>query len=118
MGVDADRGLQFARRARELAENQHAGQVDAAGDVFLSDEVHPVPQRRHQHDVGGEIQGDELLQWEAAMQVVDGGMAHRRVFAVDLSDQAFDLVTFVLVVADLFATRDRDLHEDVAGAHE
>jgi hypothetical protein len=52
--VDQERAAQLVGRAGEFAQHESAGLVVAAGDVLLGHEVHPVPQRGHQHDVGGQ----------------------------------------------------------------
>ena len=59
--VDEERAAEFVGRAGELAQHQRAGFVVAAGDVLLGHQVHAVPQRGHQHHVGGEVQRGHLL---------------------------------------------------------
>ncbi len=64
--VDQNGILQLAGRSREIAEDQHAVVVEAAGDEFLGDEVHAVVQRRHDAEVRQPMQGHHLRLRETA----------------------------------------------------
>ena len=55
VGVDDDRFGELARRARELAQHQHAALVVARRDEFLRHQVHPVVQAADHADFGGAI---------------------------------------------------------------
>ena len=109
--VDPDRAAELVGGAGELAQHEHAAIVDPRGDVLLRDEVHPVSQRRHEHDVGGKVQRDHLLARVGLVQVADGGVVHRVVVAVDAADGELDLVPQLDVGGDAFAARAGDLHE-------
>ena len=89
----------------------------AAGrDELLGDEVHPVAQRRHDHHVGGQVQGDELFERQAAVQVVDGRVPEHGELAVHRADELLDVLALGEVVADLLAARDGELHQHEVGA--
>src|SRR5918998_13066 len=47
------------------------GQQCSLGDIFLSNEVHAVPQRRHQADSADTIEAGEHLTGKAFVQVAD-----------------------------------------------
>ena len=68
--IDHQRLAELVGRARELAQHQHAVVVEPRRDELLRDEVHAVAQRRHQHHVGGAIEGGQLLGGNAAVHVV------------------------------------------------
>ena len=59
--VDDERLGELRRRARELRQHQHAVLVDACRAELLGDQVHAVAQRRHEHDVGGAIEREQLV---------------------------------------------------------
>ena len=61
VGVADERLAQLVRGAGELRQNQGAPLVEAAGHVLLGHQVHPVPEGRDDHDVGGEVQRRHLL---------------------------------------------------------
>ena len=90
--VDQEGAAEFVGRAGELAQHQRAALVVAAGDVLLGHQVHPVPQRGHQHDVGGQVQRRHLLPVVRLVQVVHGRAAHLRVLAVDPAHGLFNVV--------------------------
>ena len=73
--VDDERAAELVGRAGELAQHQRAALVVAAGDVLLGHQVHPVPQRGHQHHVGGQVQRGHLLPRVGLVQVVHGRAA-------------------------------------------
>jgi len=54
--VDLQRFAHLHGGAREFAEHEHAVFVGAARDELLGDEVHPVAQRRDEHDVRRAVQ--------------------------------------------------------------
>ena len=76
-GLTRWRRAELVRGAGELGQHERAGVVEASGDVLLRDEVHAVAQRRDEHDVGREVQRDELVDRQRPVQVVDGGLSHR-----------------------------------------
>ena len=97
--------------AGELGEHEHAVAVRARGDELLRDEVHPVAQRRHEHRVGGSVEGDDLGLGQASVQVVDRRPARRRELAVDAADERVHLVAVLAVGLDVLARGDGHLHE-------
>ncbi len=102
----------------ELAEQQDPFVVEPRGDVLLGDEVHAVAERRHEHHVGGEVEGDHLLARVSVMQVRDRLVVERRVVAVQAADGELDLVAQLPVGLDALARGTRDLHEgDVLDIH-
>ena len=54
--------------------------------------------------------GDELVEREVLVLVVQGRMAEAAVDAVDLADELLDLAALVLVVLDALPRRRGDLH--------
>ena len=94
---------QLVGRAGELGQHEHAVAVEAGRHVLLGDEVHAVAQRRHQHHVAGAVEGDELVERQRLVEVVDRRVAEPAVHAVDLADELLDLVALVLVVLDALA---------------
>ena len=72
-------------------QQQHPAAVHPAGDVLLGDQVHPVPQRRHRHDVGGHVERGQFLPRQRLVQVVHGGVADLAVVAVQRADLLLDL---------------------------
>ena len=110
--VDDDRLFELVDRAGELAEHEHTAAVGARGDELLGDEVHAVAQRRHEHHVRGAVEGDELGQRQAAVEVVHDRVAERGVRAVELTDELLDAMAFLRVLVHALPTRDGDLHED------
>ena len=99
----------------ELAEHQGAAVVDPGGDVLLGDQVHPVAQRGHQHDVGCPVEGGEFLATERLMQVVHGRLTDVPVVAVDPPHLQLDLVPKHFVVLDPLAAGRRDLDQHRVG---
>ncbi len=112
MRVDQEGAGQLVGRAGELAQHQRAALVVAAGDVLLGHQVHPVPQRGHQHHVGGQVQRGHLLAGVGLVQVVDGRVTHLPVLPVDPAHRHLDLVAQGPVRLDPFPARARDLHQD------
>jgi len=96
--------------AGELAEDQDAPVVAAAGHVLLGDEVHAVAQRRHEHHVAGQVERHQFLQRQSAVQVVQHRMADAGMATVDLANELLDLVTLVAIVLHRFPGRGGDLH--------
>ena len=99
--VDQQRAAQLVGGAGELREHQHSAVVDARGDELLGDQVHPVAQRRHEHDVGGTVEGRHLLRRVGVVQVMDGLCPDPAVLAVDPADQELDLLAQLLVGPDV-----------------
>ena len=95
----------------ELAEQQHAVGVEPARHVLLGDEVHAVAERGHEHDVGGQVEGDHLLARVSVVQVRDGLVPEGGVVAVQPAHGELDLVAQLPVGLDAFAGGARDLHE-------
>ena len=104
-GVD-----QLVGGAGELGQHEHAVAVEARRDVLLGDQVHAVAQRRHEHHVAGAVQGDELVERQRLVEVVDRRIPEPAVHAVDLADELLDLPPLVLVVLDALPGRRGDLH--------
>ena len=105
---------QLVGGAGELRQHEHAVAVEAGRDVLLGDQVHAVAQRRHEHHVAGAVEGDELVERQRLVQVVDRRIAEPAVHAVDLADELLDLAPLVLVVLDALARRRGDLHHHAA----
>ena len=62
IGIDDQRLAHLQRRAREARQHQDARVVGVlGGDVLLADEVHAVPQRGHQPDLGGAVEARERV---------------------------------------------------------
>ena len=95
----------------ELAQYQHPVVSRAGGNVLFRYQVHAVPQRRHTHDVGHSVVGDQLLGFEAPVPVVHRNMMQCAVSTVDPTDQALDFVSHGRIVANLLAARNRNLQE-------
>ena len=84
--------------ACELRKHQRPPEVETAGHVLLGDQVHAISQRSDEHDVGGQVQRRHLVFRKGLVQVVDGGLADRRMVAVDPAHYGLDLVTQTLVL--------------------
>ena len=76
--VDQHRVGQLPGGAGELAEDQHAVLVDAAGDELLGDQVHPVVQRADDAELRQPVQRDHLDLVEMALLVDDRPPGIRR----------------------------------------
>ena len=111
MRIHLERRPQLVGGTGEFRQHEHAAVVRARGDVLFRDEVHPIPQRGHEHDVGGEEQGDHFLARISLMQIADRAVAERVVVAVDAGDRQLDLVAQLDVGLDTLAAGARDLHE-------
>ena len=98
----------------ELRQHDHAVAVDVRGGVLLRHQVHPVTERRDEHDVTGSVESDQLVERQRLVQVVDHGEPDTTVLAVDLADQTLDLVAFLLVVLHAFPGGRGDLDHDVS----
>ena len=114
-GLHGEGLVQLVRRAGELRQHERAAEVVAARDVLLGDEVHPVAQRRDEHDVGREVERRHLLARVGVVEVVRRPVADRAELAVDAADGLLDLVAQVAVGVDALAARGRDLHERHVG---
>ncbi len=75
-------------------------EVAAARDVLLGDQVHAVPQRRDQHDVGGDEEGEKVFTRDRAVHVVDDRVADLPVLAVDVPDLPLDVLAHRDVALD------------------
>jgi hypothetical protein len=111
VGVDVQGLGHLVGGAGELAEHEHAVAVGAGRGELLGDEVHAVAQRRHEHDVGGAVQADQLGLREAAVQVVDRRAVEGRPAAVDRADGLLDAGAELLVGVDLLARGHGDLQD-------
>jgi molybdenum cofactor cytidylyltransferase len=90
---------------------QHAIAVDAGGNEFLADEVHPVRQRRDPGDVGGPVVGHKLHERDRAGNQRDGLPVEPAEPAIDPPRRLLDLVLDVLVDGHVAIGRDRHVHE-------
>ena len=55
IGIDLDGFHQFLCRSGHFAENQHAGVVLFDGQVFFCNEIHTVPERCDEGDIGNVV---------------------------------------------------------------
>ena len=111
--VDEHCVRQLLGRPGEFGEDEHAVAVDVSGGVLLRHQVHPVTERRHEHDVTGAVQRDQLVEGQRLVQVVDDRQTDAAVPPVDLAHQSLDLVALVLVVLDALPSGRRHLYEHV-----
>ncbi|OIQ76345.1 hypothetical protein GALL_419760 [mine drainage metagenome] len=116
--VHQDRAGELVRGAGELAQHQRAALVRPGGDVLLGDQVHAVAQRRDEHDVGREVERGHLLGRVGVVHVVDGRLPEPPELAVDAPDQQLDVLTELLVRADVLPARARHLDERDPGHRE
>ena len=117
MGVAQVGRAQLLGRPGELGQHEGASAVVAGGDVLLGHEVHPVPQRGDEHDVGHLEEGGHLLARVGLVQVVDRGVAQVREVAVDPAHGRLDLLAERAVGLDPLAAGGGDLDEgDVRGS--
>ena len=61
VGVHDQRLRKLARRARELAQDEHAAIVVSRGDELLGDQIHPVVQAADEAEIGAAIVFIDLL---------------------------------------------------------
>src|SRR5699024_6683045 len=113
--VDQQRLTELVRGAGELAEHQHPAQVVPGGHVLLGHQVHPVPQRRHQHHVGRPVQGHHLLLRVGVVHVVDRRAAPGAVLAVDVTDHLLHLLAQVPVLLHLLPAGTGHRHQSSGG---
>ncbi len=109
--VDDDRFPEFLGRPGHLREDEHPGAVGPCGDVLLCHQVHAVPERSHQSDVGDAVERHQRLEREEVVEVVDRCPVGRPVLPVDPADEFIDLLLQHLVTADAGPGRDCDKDE-------
>ena len=63
---------------------------------ILGDQVHPVPQRGHQHDVGGEVERGDLFPGVGLVQVPNRRLGQGGLFIVNPADQGFHFLQQLL----------------------
>ena len=118
MGVDEHCIGELVGRAGELRQHEHAVAVDVRGGVLLGDQVHPVAERRDEHDVAGSVERHQVVVGERLVQVVDDREPDRAEPAVDLTDEPLDLGPLVLVVLDRLTGRRGHLDHHVTSGVE
>ena len=90
--VDEQCPLQLVRRPGELAQDEDAVVIEAAGDILLGDQVHPIPQSGDQHDVRREVERHHLVARVAAVVIADRRVADRAEVPVDAPDGELDVI--------------------------
>ena len=69
-GIYDEGAVEFMRGARELRKNENSGIFRIlGGDIFLRHQIHAVPQRRHEADVGGTIQPRDQSTYRNALEL-------------------------------------------------
>mmetsp|Transcript_15488 Transcript_15488/g.36803 ORF Transcript_15488/g.36803 Transcript_15488/m.36803 type:complete len:245 (-) Transcript_15488:1137-1871(-) len=122
-GVDPNRSAQRRRAADKLADDEHGVPFlvghHAVGalpgdDVLVGHEVHPVPQRRDDDNVGDAVVGDPLVEGHAALDEHDRLVSRATEAAVDAVGAPNHLLPELLDVAPRGPRGVHDLHQDSA----
>ena len=102
-GVHAQSLMQFVRCSGHLGEHEDASASIVAGKVLFADEVHPVAQGRHEHDVTDGIEACQSIERKRSIVVVHRGPVHCGMLAVDEANQLVDLLLERPVRCNIFA---------------
>ena len=118
VGIHHEGTTKFGGGTGELAQDELAGQIAATRHVLLGDQVHTVTKRRHEHDVGGQVESHQFLEGQVLVQVMDDRTAHESVVAVHRTDDLLEIVALEVVVRVGLTTRHRHLHHHVRAPHQ
>ncbi len=116
--VDQQGSSQLSCRTGELAQDQATGQIAPARHILLRHEIHAVPERGDEHDVGGQIERNQFIERNILVQVVDSGVSDTTKIAVCLADQVFKVLPFTLVVGIYLSAGNGDLDHYVSRGRE
>ena len=99
IGIDQQGAPQLARRARKPRQDQHPRVLLVLrGDIFLGDEIHPVPQRRDHSKLSHPIESREGRARNRTIDVADRRPVQIAELAIDpaggLGDFPVDLDIF------------------------
>mmetsp|Transcript_15521 Transcript_15521/g.33610 ORF Transcript_15521/g.33610 Transcript_15521/m.33610 type:complete len:459 (-) Transcript_15521:1495-2871(-) len=116
-GVDQDGPrAQALRRPRKLRQHQHPRVLRLARHHLVRHQVHAVADGRDERDVGEGVERAQLVEAEAAVEVVDGHGAQRAEAPVDAPHHLVHQAGQPLVLRHVRARGHRDLHQQHAVA--
>jgi hypothetical protein len=100
VGIDQERIAEFAGRASEFAEDEHAVFVGTGGEILLGHQVHAVMERGDEADIGDTVPAVDFLMSALALNQDDGTPASGLEALVDALGGLLDLLAQVLVALD------------------
>ena len=112
--VNHESGLHGLRGAAEAGKYQDSGIGGLGSYELLGDEVHTVPQRGYETDVGLPVEVGQILLGKGALQGDDGHPMSLSELAVDLADEQVVSLAFTGILGDVNPARRRDLDERYA----
>ena len=104
-------GFELLRRAGEMAKDEHAIFIDAAGTIFLGYQIHSVLERGDESDVALAVVREKVFAIEAAKMILHRQPVAGGEPAVDVADQAVDALLELVIPGNLHPARHHDLNE-------
>ncbi len=103
--------LQLGTRPRRFGQDEHPPSLEAGHAELLGNQVHPVLERGDERHAGGAVMGDQLAAVPAPVLAVDRNPTPAGELALDPADQPLDFLLHAVVLRDVLAARDDELHE-------
>lgn len=110
--IHLDASLEALSGTCEFGQDQLAMSLLLTHDVFVRNQIHTVPGRGDETDVGHRVQRQQLRKRHRVVDKFDRSVVNSAESSVDLADQFTDHCSQVLVFLDVLATRHGDLNED------
>ncbi len=111
VGIHDQRFRQFSRRARELAEHQHALQIRTRGHEFLGHQVHAVVQAAYVAKIRGAIEAEHFRRLMMGSKQDDGPVVLGSEALIDARRQLLHRFVEFPVSLDLGPAGRRQLRE-------
>src|SRR5215472_11872636 len=102
--IDQQCRFAFGSGTCKARKDEYPGILGAlGGHIFFGDEIHHVPQRRHQRDARGSIKTGKYVTVVSAVSIADWRPGHLTVFSVDPTRRLTDLSFYLRIFLDFRA---------------